>query len=416
MQVKQANDFSGQGNDFQLASGASYPTTAVGAGGGSTVDHFNVALPSTPNPFKATAGSGFTVTVTAKDVCGNTASAYSGSPTLSGTLNDAPNGTHPSYGALSSFSSGQATGTVTAYKAETGGTITATAGTVTGTSSSFEVLPGAEDHMSFTQEPSDVQKATAMSPAVTVKIFDQWDNVKTNATGSMTLALNRNGSDPTSGSGTLTGGTATPSSGVATFSGLKINTSHTDYYLTASFGSATDEDSTTFKVLDSLINCSAVTGCHGHINNGKYSVDTTVPGGGDAGTLGLSLSGLGDSYGTCTRLDGSSTAGATPMGYQTVVPPSGYTLDHPITVVVVYPKSVAPGTGVANFILCKTYEETPPVVGAPVPGSYEMPDCPKSGAITAACISDRHRVGAGDLQVTMKIDSKDPVPSGLRGG
>ncbi len=91
------------GSDFQLEPGASYPTTEVTAGGGNSADHFDVALPS--SPFTATAGQAFTATITAKDVCGNTATGYSGSATLSGTLSNAPNGATPTYGSVSSFSS-----------------------------------------------------------------------------------------------------------------------------------------------------------------------------------------------------------------------------------------------------------------------------------------------------------------------
>ena len=85
--------------------------------------------------------------------------------------------------------------------------------------------------LAFVQGPSNTAAGATMTPAVTVAVEDANGNVETsdNAT-QVSLAI---GTNPTGG--TLSGGAAvTVSSGIATFSGLSINTAGTGYTLTAS--------------------------------------------------------------------------------------------------------------------------------------------------------------------------------------
>ena len=90
---------------------------------------------------------------------------------------------------------------------------------------------GPATKLAFVQGPSNTAVGAAITPAVTVAVEDANGNVETsdNAT-QVSLAI---GTNPAGG--TLSGGSAvTVASGIATFSGLSINTAGTGYTLTAS--------------------------------------------------------------------------------------------------------------------------------------------------------------------------------------
>ena len=97
-------------------------------------------------------------------------------------------------------------------------------------SHSLTVNPGAAYQVVFGQQPTDAVAGVAISPAVTVEVEDQYDNVVTTNGSTVTLTLS---------SGTFEGGsstvTAVASSGVATFSGLKIDAAGS-YTLSAADG------------------------------------------------------------------------------------------------------------------------------------------------------------------------------------
>ena len=73
---------------------------------------------------------------------------------------------------------------VTAYKAESGGGVTATDGNATGTSNAFTVAPGQLDHFTIANIVGQVA-GTAFN--VTATAFDEWDNVKTDYAGGAAL-------------------------------------------------------------------------------------------------------------------------------------------------------------------------------------------------------------------------------------
>ncbi|MGO8826430.1 MAG: hypothetical protein ACLQU9_14500, partial [Acidimicrobiales bacterium] len=92
------------------------------------------------NPGTQTAGTAFSVTLTATDAYGNTATGYGGAKaiTFSGPANS-PNGHVPTYPASVTFTNGVGTASgITLYDAQST-TLTATLGSVTGTSTSFTV-------------------------------------------------------------------------------------------------------------------------------------------------------------------------------------------------------------------------------------------------------------------------------------
>ena len=100
----------------------------------------------------------------------------------------------------------------------------------TDTSHSLTVNPGAAFQVVFGQQPTDAVAGVAISPAVTVEVEDQYDNVVTTDTSTVTLTLSSGAFE--GGSTTLT---AVASSGVATFSDLKIDLAGT-YTLAATDG------------------------------------------------------------------------------------------------------------------------------------------------------------------------------------
>jgi hypothetical protein len=100
---------------------------------------FVLSTPSAPS-----AGTAFDETVTAVDVDGNTSTDYAGPQVLAFTgPSDGPDDTAPTYPASVSFTAGVGTASITLPAAGTT-TLTATVGTITGTSGSFTVAaPGA---------------------------------------------------------------------------------------------------------------------------------------------------------------------------------------------------------------------------------------------------------------------------------
>ncbi|MFA4955988.1 MAG: MBG domain-containing protein [Candidatus Methanoperedens sp.] len=95
--------------------------------------------------------------------------------------------------------------------------------------------------LAFGVQPSTTSAGSAINPAVTVIVQDQYGNTVTSDSSTVTIS---------SGTTAFTGSTltATASSGVATFSNIKPTTSGTSNTLTASDGSLTGVTSNTFTV------------------------------------------------------------------------------------------------------------------------------------------------------------------------
>lgn len=99
--------------------------------------------------------------------------------------------------------------------------------------------------VAFTQQPSNVTVAAAITPAVRVTIQDDAGNTATSSTAAVTLAI---GANP--GGATLSGTTTVNAvNGVATFSNLSLNNAGTGYTLTAAASGLTGATSSTFNVL-----------------------------------------------------------------------------------------------------------------------------------------------------------------------
>jgi hypothetical protein len=154
-------------------SGATPDVGAVENQGANVATHFAVSAPST-----ATAGTSFSVTVTAEDDFNNTATSYSGTADLTSTdlgFSHSP----------ITLSSGTYTFSATLYKAGNQ-TITATDpanALIWGSSSTIDVSAGALTHFVITGTPSSVSPGTFFSFTVTAE--DAYGNMVTGFSGSV---------------------------------------------------------------------------------------------------------------------------------------------------------------------------------------------------------------------------------------
>jgi hypothetical protein len=382
-QAKQSNSFNGPpGNDFAPLAGTP-PTLSVT---GSCSFAFD------PISSPQVAGTPFNVTVRAVDGLGNPA-AYNGTATLSGTFSSA-HGTPAGLGTIS-FSGGVATSSVTSFTAESGQTLTATNGSMTGTSSpGFTVDPAAPYKLEFGQQPTVTDVAPAViSPAVTVKVLDQYGNLNTVPAQqqSVSLAMNPNVY------GSTLGGTTTQlsSGGVATFGDLTVSASGENLTIGATSGTLQPATSLPFSVWDKTCPANSQLLCQGNDKKATTFVNVSLPNFGTGYTQ-LAFSDIAQPF-TC---DGS---GMTSHGaLATINPPPGYEWPNYISTTLRFSKTVAPGTGVANFVLClKKPDQT----------QYaNVLDCPKNLRESALpCVSKRNRNGVGELVMVLLHTSTDPV-------
>ena len=207
-----------------------------------------------------TAGGSNELTITAYDANDNVATSYTGSQnlTFSGPSN-APDGTVPTVEGTDvgtstavNFTNGVSdagTATLIAYMAETT-TVDVTDGTIDSFADpSYDldllVNPGPANNLNFSQQPTDTVAGAIITPAVTIEVRDQWNNVCTSDnTTSVAIAINNN-----PGGGTLSGTTPqTASSGIATFNDLSIDRAGNGYTLDATSVGLTTATSNTFDI------------------------------------------------------------------------------------------------------------------------------------------------------------------------
>jgi len=119
-------------------------------------------------------------------------------------------------------------------------TVSVPSGGTASTSFAVTCVPGPVTGLVFMVQPSNSAPNTTISPAVKVKAVDAQGTTVTSFTGPVTIAIGRNGSLLVAGvlSGTKT---VTPTSGVATFSDLKIDKSGDGYTLRATAAGVTGE-------------------------------------------------------------------------------------------------------------------------------------------------------------------------------
>ena len=134
--------------------------------------------------------------------------------------------------------------TLSINKTGQGYTLTASDGSLAGTTSSSFNIAGTAAKLAFGQQPASATAGTSIGAALTVQVEDANGNTVTNDSSTVTLSL---GNNP--GGGTLSGTiSAVASSGVATFSGLTINKAGTGYTLIALDGGLTGATSNSFNI------------------------------------------------------------------------------------------------------------------------------------------------------------------------
>ena len=116
--------------------------------------------------------------------------------------------------------------------------------------------PGAAAKLVFLTQPSNAGWETAIAPAVSVQVQDQYSNVVTSSSDPVVLTL---GANP--GGATLGGGAGTtPVDGVATFDGLTLSQPGTGYTLVAKTTSGAQPSATSAAFNVSTISVVATTG------------------------------------------------------------------------------------------------------------------------------------------------------------
>ena len=175
-----------------------------------TKNSFVISPISTPQ----TAGSAFTITITAVDQYGNTVTSYNGINTLtdlSGTINPST---------TVAFSNGVWTGQVSITKAITNDIISTANGEITGTSNTFDVISAGMSQLVFTNGVGQSLSAGTLSSLITVQRQDQYGNPVTSGSTTINLAS------------TSSGATFYSDAGITTISTLTISESSStaDFY------------------------------------------------------------------------------------------------------------------------------------------------------------------------------------------
>jgi uncharacterized repeat protein (TIGR03803 family) len=191
-------------------------------------------------PTSATAGNAISpsITVDVEDAFGNIMTSNSSDVTLA--VHTGPG----SIGGTDTVAAVNGVATFTNVVIDTAGsyTLAATDSSLTAAdSSSFTISPAAASKLAYTTEPVQTLVGTAVTPAMTVAVEDQFGNVITSNTSLISLSVE-------SGPGTLNGtASANAVNGVATFNDVVINVDGT-YVLTASDSGLTSANSSSFVV------------------------------------------------------------------------------------------------------------------------------------------------------------------------
>ncbi|NOY79003.1 MAG: hypothetical protein GXO76_14165 [Calditrichaeota bacterium] len=164
----------------------------------SDVAYFTVSTISSPQ----TAGTAFSITITAKDANGNTAASFTGTASLSdstGTIS--PKLTR-------AFTNGTLTDTVTITQSFTNNQIVVSAVGKSGSSNAFDVNPGALDHFTLDAINSPQTAGTAFDITITAK--DAFENTITSYSGTPTISNTTGTISPTT-AGAFSNGVRTES-------------------------------------------------------------------------------------------------------------------------------------------------------------------------------------------------------------
>ena len=172
------------GSDTLTASDAD--ATTVTGSVGVTVSPLGAASLAVATPSSPSAGGAFDETITALDAYGNTATGYTGEQAVTfGGPSNAPDGTAPTYPATVAFTAGVGTAPITLFDAQSTD-LTATQGTLTGSSGTFTVGGGAA--VSFAvATPSSPSAGGAFDETITA--LDAYGNTATGYTGEQAVTF-----------------------------------------------------------------------------------------------------------------------------------------------------------------------------------------------------------------------------------
>lgn len=218
-----------------------------------SLDHFDLVLASPQQNGVAFTG---TNTLTAKDQNGNTLTGFDASTNnvtitatpADGTVSGLGSGDNAILNQLSDFSNGVAnlTGSLIFGGAIGNHTFTATSATgKTGTSGTINITTGPPAQLAFSIQPGDGSGGSPLSVQPQIIVQDAGGYTVSSATNTITLSILAN-----PGSGTLTADVnpLDATSGVATFSGLRIDKAANNYTLSASSPGLTSATSNTFDI------------------------------------------------------------------------------------------------------------------------------------------------------------------------
>ncbi len=221
------------GTGYTLLAAASGLTGVVSPAFDNLAAAGNLLVFTIQPPATTVAGLGIApaIQVAVQDSFGNTATAYNGDVTLAIDNN-------PAGGTLAGSVTVLAVGGVATFpglnidRAGSGYTLMASASVLTAaTSSPFDVVPGAANHLVFGQQPGSTTAGVAIAPGVTVRIVDAVGNTVTSFSGDVALGISVGSG---TGGATLSGSTTiTATNGIASFTTLSIDKSGTAYSLLA---------------------------------------------------------------------------------------------------------------------------------------------------------------------------------------
>jgi hypothetical protein len=234
--------------------GTGYSLQATAAGlTAATSSLFNITvggaakLGFVQQPSDATGGAIISpaVTVEIQDAGGNRVLGTTNSVTLAIGVNPGPgslSGTNPvsAINGLATFSN------LSIDSAGTGYTIVATSGGLTQTTSNtFDITVGGATKLGFRVQPSNTAGGAAITPAIQVEVQDAGGNRVTTASNSIALAIGNNAGPSAVLSGTTP---VSATSGVATFTGMSIDSAGNAYTLVATTGGLTQATSNAFNI------------------------------------------------------------------------------------------------------------------------------------------------------------------------
>ena len=271
-------DVAGKGYKLQATAGSLTAATSTA---------FDIApaaaasLTLTGLPANVTAGAAQSLTVEARDAFNNVATGYTGTVHFSSTDTAA---SLPADTTFATTDAGRKSVSVT-FKTVGNPSVTVqdvARPTLTATASTT-VAQGTPSKLVFQTQPVNGTVRSALA-AVSVAITDAAGNVLSVGTPDISVHL-VGGNASAVLSGTTT---ATPTSGVATFSSLSVDQQGTGFRLEATGGSLTSATSATFNIVDNLAPAAAVLRVEGTITSALVPLAWTAVG--DDGVLGLASS------------------------------------------------------------------------------------------------------------------------------